>query len=387
MNPRDVRTTSDTRCPWPWPSRKNAFVFKVHADVFKNIHNSSQSIQDMQYMQHIQYIQRARHVRGCVASLATTVSVPAVRYRLCHRYLRCPPRRRHTLSRRYTPTTPRYAASTSFSESIDDDAVDRDNDTETSRSVTGVVSDRALGPHPSRPPSFSDTPLASGSRLLTDGFVSLNMLIFFLQIAFADELHLTDIGVNVHALVDQGEIWRLGTAMFLHGSFMHLLLNNLSLHSLGSVTEWTCGRKRFVLIYLLSGLGGNLASYFMTSGASEEQIASLGASGAIFGLAGALIVYFARNRVLYRDTEVPSGMLSRLILTVIGNFALGSLLPNIDEAGHWGGLLSGMVLALMLGPHYTLVRRAGHLNEVYLVDESILSDNRARLVCLLNEEK
>ena len=180
---------------------------------------------------------------------------------------------------------------------------------------------------------FSDTPLASSSRLLTDALVSLNILVFVLQVAFANELHLTELGVNVHAFVDQGELWRLVSAMFLHGSFMHLLLNNVSLHSLGSITEWTCGKSRFLLIYLLSGIGGNLASYAVTSGTSEDQIASLGASGAIFGLAGAMIVYFTRNQVLYKDKGVPSGMLMRLIVTVTANFALGSLLPDIDEAG------------------------------------------------------
>ena len=228
---------------------------------------------------------------------------------------------------------------------------------------------------------FSDTPLASSSRLLTDGLVSLNILVFVLQIAFADELHLTDLGVNVHAFVDQGELWRLVTPIFLHGSFVHLLLNNLSLHSLGSITEWTCGKPRFLLIYLLSGIGGNLASYAVTSGTSEEQVASLGASGAIFGLAGALIVYFARNQVLYRDKGVPSGMLLRLLITVSANFALGSLLPNIDEAGHWGGLVTGMLLAVLLGPAYELVKLKDHKDdEVYLVDDSLMSNGKARLV-------
>jgi len=219
---------------------------------------------------------------------------------------------------------------------------------------------------------FSDTPLASSSRLLTDVLVSLNILVFVLQIAFANELHLTELGVNVHAFVDRGELWRLVSAMFLHGSFLRLLLNNVSLHALGSITEWTCGKSRFIVIYVLSGIGGNLASYAVTSGTSEDQIASLGASGAIFGLAGALIVYFARNQVLYRDKGVPSGMLMRLLLTVTGNFALGSLLPNIDEAGHWGGLVTGAVLALILGPSYQLVKLKHHKeNEVYLVDDSV----------------
>jgi membrane associated rhomboid family serine protease len=152
--------------------------------------------------------------------------------------------------------------------------------------------------------AFSDTPLTSNSRLLTDGIVAINTAVFVLQVAFPNQLHLTELGVNVHALVDEGEIWRLLTSVFLHGSVVHLLLNNISLHALGALTEWTAGRRRFVAIYLLSGIGGNVCSYMcsyaMTGGGSEEQIASLGASGAIFGLAGALLVFFSRNQVRVR---------------------------------------------------------------------------------------
>jgi len=229
---------------------------------------------------------------------------------------------------------------------------------------------------------FSDTPLTSNSRLLTDGIVAINTAVFVLQVAFPNQLHLTELGVNVHALVDEGEIWRLLTSVFLHGSVVHLLLNNISLHALGALTEWTAGRRRFVAIYLLSGIGGNVCSYMcsyaMTGGGPEEQIASLGASGAIFGLAGALLVFFSRNQVLYRDKNVPNGMFWRLLSTVVLNFAISEVLPDIDVAGHWGGLLSGVMLALTVGPHYELVRTDD--TDVYLVDTSVMTDGRARLV-------
>jgi membrane associated rhomboid family serine protease len=258
--------------------------------------------------------------------------------------------------------------------------------------------------------------------LLTDGIVAINTAVFVLQVAFPNQLHLTELGVNVHALVDEGEIWRLLTSVFLHGSVVHLLLNNISLHALGALTEWTAGRRRFVAIYLLSGIGGNVCSYMcsyaMTGGGSEEQIASLGASGAIFGLAGALLVFFSRNQVrvraalgsaalrlcgsnaaipedltraflgtptnqvLYRDKNVPNGMFWRLLSTVVLNFAISEVLPDIDVAGHWGGLLSGVMLALIVGPHYELVRTSVRTDDtdVYLVDTSVMTDGRARLV-------
>ena len=178
-------------------------------------------------------------------------------------------------------------------------------------------------------------------------------------------------------------------------------------------------------IYLLSGIGGNVCSYMcsyaMTGGGLEEQIASLGASGAIFGLAGALLVFFSRNQVrvraalgsaalrlcgsmaagpedltraflgtptnqvLYRDKNVPNGMFWRLLSTVVLNFAISEVLPDIDVAGHWGGLLSGVMLALIVGPHYELVRTSARTDvlshtDVYLVDTSVMTDGRARLV-------
>ena len=248
-------------------------------------------------------------------------------------------------------------------------------------------------PSPARSQSghFTDTPLGSHARLLTDVIVSLNILVFVLQITCSNTLHLTEEWVNVHALVDQGQVYRLATAMVLHGSWPHLILNNLSLHSLGSLCEWTCGKKRFLLIYILSGIGGNVASYLATgiyAAPDGEPIASLGASGAIFGIAGALIVYFMRNGVLYRDKGVPSGMLNRLLLTVSANFVLGSFLPNIDEAGHWGGLVAGALLAAVLGPHYELCKLRGHdAHEVWLVDDSLMGRGETpRLVYVIPED-
>ena len=84
------------------------------------------------------------------------------------------------------------------------------------------------------------------------------------------------------------------------------------------------------------------------------------------------------NQVLYRDKNVPNGMFWRLLSTVVLNFAISEVLPDIDVAGHWGGLLSGVMLALTVGPHYELVRTDD--TDVYLVDTSVMTDGIARLV-------
>ena len=197
---------------------------------------------------------------------------------------------------------------------------------------------------------LTDVPLTSPARLASDILIGMNVILFVLQLLFPETV--SGGGIKVNALIDQGEYYRLLTAAFLHGSPSHLLLNMLSLHSLGSICEWTCGKERFLIIYLLSAIMGNVASYYGT-----PDGASLGASGAIFGLAGALIVYFARNKVIFRDKEVPKGLVMRLVATVGCNFLIGSVLPvHIDEYGHLGGLVTGMIVCGLLGPAYELCR-------------------------------
>ena len=97
----------------------------------------------------------------------------------------------------------------------------------------------------------------------------------------------------------------------------------LSLHSLGPIVEWTCGRQRFVAIYLTAAVTGNLASYL------GDPWPSLGASVAIFGVSGALVVYFLINKRLF--TSKANGMILRLLLIIALNFGSGLVLPQIDE--------------------------------------------------------
>lgn len=217
------------------------------------------------------------------------------------------------------------------------------------------------GPPPAHHvPNIPEIPLTSPARLVSDMLIASNVAIFILQLVFPG---ITLAGIKANDLIDAGEYWRLLTPAFLHGSPAHLLLNMLSLHSLGTVCEWTCGRKRFLMIYLYAAVVGNLFSYF------GDDSPSLGASGAIFGLAGALIVYFSRNKVLYKNRG--SAIVVRLSITVLLNFSVGLLLPNIDEWGHAGGFLGGAMLAYLLGPAYELCYIKGR-DGVWLVDVPII---------------
>jgi membrane associated rhomboid family serine protease len=134
--------------------------------------------------------------------------------------------------------------------------------------------------------------------------------------------------------VAQGQWYRLVTAMFLHYGLVHLLLNMWALWVLGRSLEAVLGPLRFLALYLIAGLGGNVAVYLF----SPVNQPSVGASTAIFGLFAAIFVIMRR---LGRDT---SAILPILVINLIFTFTV----PGISIAGHLGGLVTGAVMALVL---------------------------------------
>jgi rhomboid protease GluP len=169
-------------------------------------------------------------------------------------------------------------------------------------------------------------------------------LIFGFQLAgggLENVNRLGEMGALVPDLVRQGEVWRLISATFLHGNFDHLLGNLLILYVLGMACEHGFGRPQFVLLYVASGVVGSL---FSLAGGRV----SVGASGAIFGLAGALIVLFwrYRGRLHLRDRRIGAV----LAVWAVYQFLLGLLNPSVDNLAHFGGLLGGAALGLVLRP-------------------------------------
>jgi membrane associated rhomboid family serine protease len=144
-------------------------------------------------------------------------------------------------------------------------------------------------------------------------------------------------GGNHRALVAEGQIWRLLSHAFLHGSATHLIVNGISLFSMGGLIERLLGWRRFLVLYTTSALAGGLASAFLGS-----PRLSVGASGAIFGLLGAAFALVGpRQRLL---PALMSQMLRRqLVPMVIINVAI-SFLPRIDLLAHFGGGLMGFAL-------------------------------------------
>lgn len=151
---------------------------------------------------------------------------------------------------------------------------------------------------------------------------------------------------NIHTVIASGAIygdkvfggqsWRLLTGMFLHGSFGHLFGNCLALYMVGLAAEQAWGRWRSLLIYFVSGLAASFASAFM------ETRPSIGASGAVFGLAGAVMAFFFRygNSFYARNRRVGNFLIAWGLLQLW----LGSLDRRVDNWAHLAGFISGAVI-------------------------------------------
>lgn len=191
---------------------------------------------------------------------------------------------------------------------------------------------------------FTRIPRADVTRAL----VGINVLVFVgLAVLSMSPLQipaelLIRAGGNFALRVQGGEVWRLLTALFLHGGLLHVGLNMLALYQAGQVVERLFGRIGFAVIYLAAGLLGNLASLWWRQGP-----VSVGASGAIFGVYGALLAYLMIQRgsvpgEVFR--EMRSGTLGFLGYSLFAGFSIA----GIDNAAHLGGLLGGLILGAAL---------------------------------------
>ena len=136
-----------------------------------------------------------------------------------------------------------------------------------------------------------------------------------------------------------GQYYRLLTGIFLHGSIVHLLFNCYALYVLGGQIESFFGKFKYIIIYLFSGLTGSLLSITLSG-----NVGSIGASGAIFGLMGALL-YFGYHYRVYLGNVIKSQIVPLILL----NLAIGFISSGIDNWGHIGGLIGGIVITMALG--------------------------------------
>ena len=174
----------------------------------------------------------------------------------------------------------------------------------------------------------------------------INVLVFFLLSLRGDTesgYFMLQYGAMYEPLVTDGhEYYRLITSLFLHFGIQHLLNNMVMLGALGYQLENEIGRIKFLLIYFISGIGGNLCSLYWNV-SHGEQIISAGASGAIFGLMGALLYIVAVNR----------GRLGRLsgrgmLIMVALSLYFGLTSSGVDNSAHVGGLICGILITVLL---------------------------------------
>lgn len=146
---------------------------------------------------------------------------------------------------------------------------------------------------------------------------------------------------KINPLILEGQLWRLISPVLVHGSITHIAFNMYALYVFGQNLEYQYGHGRFLLLYLLSGFAGNVVSFVMSPNPS------VGASTAIFGMVAAQGVFIYRNRKFFGDRA--RGILMNVIFILGINLVLG-LSPMIDNWGHLGGLIGGMVFAWAAGP-------------------------------------
>ncbi|MDO5569305.1 MAG: rhomboid family intramembrane serine protease [bacterium] len=179
--------------------------------------------------------------------------------------------------------------------------------------------------------------------IITYSIMAICIIVYFFMIVnkcdFSSATDFLQYGANIDKLVKSGQYYRLLTSVFVHGGFVHLLLNMYAIYIIGPQIENFYGKGKYLFIYLFSGICGSLLSISF-----NPNTVTLGASGAIFGLLGAML-YFGYH---YR-TFLGNAIRSQIIPIILINLIIGFTMTGIDNAGHIGGLIGGIVAAIAVG--------------------------------------
>lgn len=180
---------------------------------------------------------------------------------------------------------------------------------------------------------------------VTGAVLIIICIVFAIEVftgAFNSNETIIELGAIVPGLMRRGEYWRLVSAMFLHGGWLHWATNSWALYQLGMLYEALFGSPRFAKAYFISGIVASVASSLFTRGPA------VGASGAIFGILGAFIFSLLRSPQ-YRHQPWTKGLVNQIIFWIVINIAIGFYVPFIDNVAHIAGLISGLLLGLL--PH------------------------------------
>ncbi len=186
---------------------------------------------------------------------------------------------------------------------------------------------------------------------MTYAIIGITVLVYLAQLATAGAVtwqgtpfDLPEFyGARINELIRAGQLWRFITPVLLHASIPHIGFNMYALIIFGPGLERNFGHWRFLALYLLGGFAGNVMSFLLSSGYS------VGASTAIFGMVAAEGVFLYQNRRLFGNRFRSA--IGNIIFIVAVNLALG-LTPGIDNWGHVGGLIGGLIFAWFAGPKW-----------------------------------
>jgi rhomboid protease GluP len=189
----------------------------------------------------------------------------------------------------------------------------------------------------------------STSMIVTQVLFGINVAVFlgmlFAGVSILDNpsgQHLVQWGANFGPYTLSGQYWRLLTCVFVHGSLLHIAFNMWCLWDLGALAESLYGHWTFAVVYLLAGVGGSLGSVIW-----NPNVLSVGASGAIFGIAGALIASFYLGEFSLPRAAVMGTL--RSVVTFVGyNLVFGAFMSRVDNAAHVGGLVTGLILGALI---------------------------------------
>ena len=182
--------------------------------------------------------------------------------------------------------------------------------------------------------------------IITYILIALNCLIFLALFFYDPSLSgntLYKFGAITNDCIKNGEIYRFMTCIFLHAGFVHLFCNMYSLYILGPQIESFYGKWKYLCIYLGSGITGALLSSLFL----KDNVVSLGASGAIFGLLGSLL-YFGYHYRVYLGGVIKTEIIPLILLNLI----FGCLIAGVDVTAHIGGLIGGILFAMACGVKY-----------------------------------
>ncbi|HQK81621.1 MAG TPA: rhomboid family intramembrane serine protease [Thermotogota bacterium] len=189
---------------------------------------------------------------------------------------------------------------------------------------------------------------------LTKGILIINIFMFAMSAVFSGGSFLKSLwsggdlqtllksGASFGAYVQQGQVYRLVSSLFLHAGLIHLIFNSYALYMFGTIVESIFGSRRFIVVYLASGFVGALLTQLFYPG-----VVSVGASGAIFGLIGQLFSLGLRKDTPRRLTPVTG---TALLPMIIINLLLGFTVPGINNMAHIGGFATGFLFGLFLAP-------------------------------------